>query len=61
MPNASAAVIRRRHDPDKTQPWHLVERYVESYVAGDFRCIFRRGDEVLEVSVPEEVWRAFDA
>jgi hypothetical protein len=50
------------------RPWVLIERYVESY-PDDFRLVFRRirnveadsDPQVLEVSVPEEVWRAFDA
>ena len=41
-------------------PWSLIERWCERY-PHDWRLLFRRGDEVLEVSVPEEVWRAFDA
>jgi hypothetical protein len=44
----------------RSESWRLVERYVERY-PDDWRLVFRRGDEVLEVSVPEEVWRAFDA
>lgn len=39
--------------------WTLVERYVADY-PHDWRMVFKQGDEVLEVSVPEEVWRAFD-
>lgn len=41
------------------ESWRLVERYCERYPS-DWRLVFKRGDEVLEVSVPEEVWRAFD-
>ena len=40
--------------------WLLVERYCERYPS-DWRLVFKRGGEVLEVSVPEDVWRAFDA
>lgn len=40
-------------------PWMLVERYVEHY-PDDWRLVFRRGEEILEVTVPEDVWRAFD-
>lgn len=32
-----------------------------SHYPSDWRLVFKRGDETLEVSVPEEVWRAFDA
>lgn len=42
------------------ESWRLVERYCERYPS-DWRLVFRRDDEVLEVQVPEEVWRAFDA
>lgn len=41
------------------EQWRLAERYVERY-PDDWRLLFRRGDEVLEVAVPEDVWRAFD-
>lgn len=40
------------------EQWRLVERYVERF-PDDWRLLFRRGDEVLEVTVPEDVWRAF--
>lgn len=43
-------------------PWTLVERYCEHF-PDDWRLIFNRADteQTIEVSVPEEVWRAFDA
>lgn len=40
--------------------WRLVERYCERYPS-DWRLVFRRDDGcTLEISVAEEVWRAFD-
>lgn len=47
------------HLPPETPPWCLVERYVAHY-PGDWRLVFRRGEAVIDVPVPEEVWRAFD-
>lgn len=43
----------------RSENWMLVERYVEHY-PDDWRLVFCRGDQVLEVTVPEAVWRAFD-
>lgn len=39
--------------------WILAERYVRRYPY-NWVLIFKRKEEVLEISVPEEVWRAFD-
>jgi hypothetical protein len=48
------------HDAtSRKESWVLVERYVARY-PHDWRLVFKRDDEVLEVAVPEEVWRAFD-
>ena len=55
--DSPAAQIREQMPPS---PWMLVERYVEHY-PDDWRLVFRRGDMTMEVSVPEEVWRAFDS
>lgn len=43
----------------RSESWVLVERYVERY-PHDWRLVFRRDETTLDVSVPEEVWRAFD-
>jgi len=39
--------------------WHLVERYCESFADDDFRLVFRRGDEIREISVGKEAWEVF--
>ncbi len=40
--------------------WTLIERWCETYPS-DWRLYFERPDgATLEVSVSEEVWRAFD-
>jgi hypothetical protein len=54
------ARIRTFNALSHQESWMLVERYCERYPS-DWRLVFKRGDEVLEVSVPEEVWRAFDS
>lgn len=58
------AMVKHRTTTLATSPperlWMLVERYVKHYPTG-WQLVFRRGDEVLEVSVDEEVWRAFDS
>ena len=48
------------HRETEPQTWRLVERYVANY-PDDWRCVFRRGNELIEISVPEDVWRAFGA
>src|SRR4051794_19771206 len=40
--------------------WVLIERYVNTYSPPDFRLVFRRDQTILNVTVPEDVWRAFD-
>lgn len=46
-------------DTTLLESWRLVERYTESW-PDDWRLVFRRGDDVVELSVTEEQWRAFD-
>lgn len=45
----------------KNENWILIERYVAKYPS-DWRLVFKKGDTslVIDVQVPEEVWRAFD-
>lgn len=43
----------------KGENWLLIERYVRRYPY-DWAMVFKRGEELLEISVPEEAWRAFD-
>lgn len=52
-------VVGSSHPLSEAEQWRLVERYVKHY-PDDWRLVFRRGDTVLEVTVPEDVWRAFD-
>lgn len=42
------------------QAWVLVERYCENFAQNDWRVVLRRGDETLEFSVDEIVYRAFE-
>jgi hypothetical protein len=48
-----------RRVTSRAEKWELVERWVEHY-PDDWRLLFKRGQETLEVQVPEDVWRAFD-
>ena len=55
----NATLTASRVATRRSESWVLVERYVAHY-PHDWRLVFRRGNEQLEVPVPEEVWRAFD-
>jgi hypothetical protein len=63
MWSEASAHIHERPNPvlaHSNENWVLVERYVNTYSPPDFRLVFKREQSVLEIIVPEEVWRAFD-
>lgn len=39
--------------------WLLIERYVNPYPYTWF-LVFKRGETILKIQVPERIWRAFD-
>lgn len=52
-----------KHTPvlgHSNEGWVLVERYVNTFNPPDFRLVFKREDVILQITVPEEAWRAFD-
>lgn len=51
--------MEARNRPSDVAGWVLVERWCEHY-PDDWRLLFKRDETTLEVSVPEDVWRAFD-
>jgi hypothetical protein len=53
------AASESRRATSRAEKWELIERWCEHY-PDDWRLLFQRDRETLEVSVPEDVWRAFD-
>lgn len=43
----------------KDENWILVERYVRRYPY-DWVLIFKQNNELIEISVSEDIWRSFD-
>jgi hypothetical protein len=56
---ANPALSEASHRPSDVKGWELVERWCEHF-PDDWRLLFERDGTTLEVSVPEDVWRAFD-
>jgi hypothetical protein len=52
-------ISESRRTTSRAENWELIERWVERY-PDDWRLLFKRDQERLEVKVPEDVWRAFD-
>jgi hypothetical protein len=55
--------IYKRPNPvlaHSNENWVLVERYVTTFNPPNFLLVFKRGETVLEMTVPQDVWYAFD-
>lgn len=60
-PNKSLMIAVAEKILEKLEGWKLVERYCHSFKDNDFRLVFKRNDQVLEVSITKEVYDSFSS
>lgn len=60
MAKKEEASYRHSHGAANADDWELIERYAADFVTDDFRLVFRRGAQILEIGITHDQFKAFE-